>query len=170
MKHLNFHLCLSIKHKSSSSLLIKVLQNHYKAGSHWKPTLDAKYKWIDPEESNCVWDWCYLLLQAKLGLHIKLHSWLRCLWAAVQPARLSCGPQLFLENNNGKRKLGWIKKEKAFKDAGINIKTRQRQRHVHTYLICPNFSALWLDKSLHCAGYVVSHRYKQASDRCSQHH
>lgn len=78
-------------------------------------------------------------------------------------------PQLFLENNNGKG--NWVgnkkKREKAFKDVGINMKTRERQRHVHTYLICPNGSALWLDKSPHRAGYVANHRYERASDSCS---
>lgn len=45
-----------------------------------------------------------------------------------------------------KRKLGWNKKEKAFRDLGINLQTRERRRHVRTYLICPNVSALWRDK------------------------
>lgn len=35
---------ISIKHKSSSLLLMKVLQNHYKAGIHWKSALDSLHK------------------------------------------------------------------------------------------------------------------------------
>lgn len=90
-------------------------------------------------------------------------------WAAVQPGRLSCGQQLFPGNNNRKgnwkkKKEKW-KKKKAFKDVGVKHKTRERRKHVHTYLIHPNFSAaLWLNKSLHCAGCVVSRRYKLASN------
>lgn len=105
------------------------------------------------------------MLQAKP----ELHSWPRCFWAAVQPARLSRAPQLFLENNNGKRKLGLNKKGESVQRSRSKQK-KNRQRHVCTYLICPNLSALWLDKSLRRARCAVSHCYKQAWDSCSQRH
>ena len=82
-------------------------------------------------------------------LHIKLHSWPR--FSSQQPSGLpdslshvDCSSfwRIIME----KRKLGWNKKEKAFRDLGINLQTRERRRHVRTYLICPNVSALWRDK------------------------
>lgn len=145
---------ISIKHKPLSWLKCS---RHHESESLKTPPLTPKINKLIYKKENCT-RVSLFLSPSKPG------------FAEMFPSSL-CAPQHSLEKKkrNEKGNAVWMKGE-SVKRCRNKHKKGQKLSRVRTYLICPNFPALWLDKSLQRAGYVVNRCSKQASDSCSLHH